>query len=871
MNKRYKELLDIVTKFPFLKHTVSTNIKEVYTPDEFLRYKEFIKDYDYDTDLFELSSKPAKYYRSYYYSYSSDNKMPLYDKEMVLLYNLITAGADVSDNYRNNYPVLLEICNVLINSLNIDATQYKADYFNNYYEAADDNEREIKNKIKAVGYIVSEFALADAFTKYMHEVDSTGKSKFIADIISDGPVAKQLNKLCKFVSITPKTIISNAEYTVYNKNNAKTLINAAVAKVYDSYSLEEIELFKTKAKSFSSIFDYFGIQIDREASLLNNHISDDARDALTKSFTSANDIAELTKKVISAFDAENSFDGEKVNLIISNVIVGNKKIRDRDFPETKDKVVHEFFRLLFISNSRAREYFNNNLCKTSIDLVFNTNIKYITDPYFLTTLVMKDSVISDHYTDMVKNTKKFVDYIFSSQTRVDAFIDNYLAELKKPLSERKTTVKSTKSDVLSYGILYYILKTYVKKENYNYNPISSDGIFNPIKTLLFAYGNYKYDIKKELLENSGLNDSSGYYYSSNLDSILDRTIQKLIKCGDYSDSHYTKSLIGIDGVEREVSSIDQHRYGSFNHIMSYLLGSDDDFEYNEDHSIGVYEGSRWGRSSKANYVPKKYYDYTKEAIKIILLALFKHIKADYGNVLTAEQMQQLKDLITSKDNTINILPDACFGRMEHNTSDDNTLKKEYQSDVTDYGCLNYIAVPSLCIYLQTIRYNKELDSLFKFNLYEDMVFLPELSIKFYENESRGIVSQRAERTLRFLDSMTTEELTMFKPILFDNFADNFAFTRTMQVCLFANMINAHDSVTYEYGSYKRYLIDGYKLQSDVSKNGQERPIDYVQVYYINVLYPRMQASNLISIDEIHEVEDNFNRAYTDYDCLLSLR
>ena len=46
MNKRYKELLEIVTKFPFLKDTVQSNIREVYTDAEFLNYKYFIKDYD---------------------------------------------------------------------------------------------------------------------------------------------------------------------------------------------------------------------------------------------------------------------------------------------------------------------------------------------------------------------------------------------------------------------------------------------------------------------------------------------------------------------------------------------------------------------------------------------------------------------------------------------------------------------------------------------------------------------------------------------------------------------------------------------------------------------------------------------------------
>ena len=865
MNKRYKELLEIVTKFPFLKDTVQSNIREVYTDAEFLNYKYFIKDYDYNADLFVLSNKTPKFYRGSYYSYSYDNKIPFKNKEDILLYNLI-AASDTSSVYTSvkNYPVLVEICNVLIDHLNINESELTTKHFDTYqYDNSEltEDDKVKRDMVKTVGYLADTFAFGDTFTEYIRSTNEDGKSNLIADIMASGPVSAQLNKLCTVLNLHARNIYH--EYYVAGKSNIHNLINTAVAKVYDSYSLEDIETFKTKAAAVSNIFNYFNVDIVREASLLNNHISDEDRNELTKNFTSANDIAELTKNVINAFKNEAMFDGEKINLIISNVIVGNKKIRDRDFPDSKDKVVHEFFRLLFISSSSSRDFTKDEQYKNEINKVIDSNLDYVLDPYFVTACLLKESVITNYYTDMVKNTKSFMDNVFTTSDRVIKFIDKYIKELQKPQSERKSTVKGVKADIISYGTLYYILSEYGKTK-LEYNGLEEDGTINPTKLLLLAYGKHHDDVKKHLLEDSGNRDSSSYgYYSSDNSSNMSKIIAAILspKRGDY-----TKQLIGNDGVDRCVTVLEQKFHGNFNNIMSYLLEEDDDFDYNENLSIGVREGSRWSSRRDKVSVPKKYYNYIRESIKLVLIQLYKHIVEDYGAVLTQEHLDELKAFITRKDNTINIVPDTVFAVA---TQDKNSsLNREYASDVTEYGCLNYISLSSFCIFLLSYRDNS---SLFNFNINEDLVLLPELDIKYYENRSRGTVGNRAKKMIDLFNSLNDEELSFYKPMLHDNFADEFAFTRTMQVCLFANMLNAQDSVSYQYGSYKDYLVDSYTLQSDVARSGAPRPIDFVQVFFVNVLYPRLLEKNLITADEIHTVEDSFNRAYTDYDCLLSLR
>lgn len=868
MTKRYKELLDIITKFPFLKDTVKDNIKEVYSNKEFLNYKEFIKDYDYKTDLFNYIAEKPRYNRGGYYSYSyrdSFNRLPFTANEDILLFNLI-ANSDTRSIYEANYPRLVEICNVLITNLNIDETWAKNyHYFDTSDELPTEDEKLIQNKIKAVGYIASEFAFDDAFETYVRS-QTGGKSKFIADILEENPTSKQLEKLCKVLNLKSRGY-DICSYSVANKGNAYNLINAAVAKVYDSYTLEDIELFKTKAKNVSNIFNYFGVQVDREATLLNNHISDSDRSELTKNFTSADDIAELTKNVINAFSAEGSFDGDKVNQIIANVIVGNKKIRDKDFPTTKNKVVHEFLRLLFIANSKSSDFTGKDKYAAEIKTVVNNNLDYVLDPYFITNLLMKESVLSDYYTDLVRNTKKFIKFVFDDQAKVNKFITNYINELSKPEKDRVSTVKGVKPRIISYGVLRDIVEDYCSGKTGAFTGIEEDGSANPVKLLFYTYLKHKDHIRKDLIEVTGNKETSSYYYGDDDSSQIGKLIQAILNSGGNS---YNTARIGIDGVERSLSRIDRLYHGSFNHIMSYLTESDSDFDYNENFSVGVREGSgyySYSKNKEAKYAPKKYYEYNRTAIKVILIQLYKYIAQDFGTVLNQEQLDAVKAFITSKDSTITLLPDTTFAIYSQNGR--NSLNKEYSSDVTEYGCLNYITLPALGVYLVSMR---DGGNMFTFKLTDDCVLVPELCGKYYEDSYGKKVNSKAKNIMDLFNSLTKDEMEMLKPLFFDNFGDQFAFARTMQACIFANMLNEQDKdSSYRYRAYSSYLVDAYSLQSDLAKPSTIRAIDYIQVFFVNVLYPRMRDMNLITNEEIHTVEETFNNAYTDYECLLSLR
>lgn len=460
--KTYFELNEIVKKYPFLKEPIRSecSLFSLFNKEDFDDIDKFCEEYDKEEDLCGLLKWGWRY---------------KVDDNTKIVYNLSKQG---SFDDLDHAQIKFRICCNLLKRINFSTEEFNQ-------EICD----ELKEKHNVCDGIIS--SIFNETSHYWSCIRMLTDPKQMIHYLS-GPVLDYLEEINSYFYDKPKTV-GNVENHYYLKTPhfiVRYILNNATES--DAIELQEIlRKHPVTAKCYAIDFVNNDVTDPTVKNIFSPHDSNEFYDNLKKSVTKTK-LQNYTKTFVDYIntDVEVSLDG--FIKFIDNCIIQNPKIKDDDFPTSKDCIIHEFL---------TRLIFNNKLDiiklmrSASYDKFIKKFSKYIYDPYFLTSIVL----VPKYYTTDVS---KFVSGLFTKDFIIlyNIFVENYFDEIDKPVARRKSTVGGCKKEFISYGVLYNIL-TSTKMSFYSLDIIGSNKpnikIFSTLLTQTFPPVTKSFDISHD--------------------------------------------------------------------------------------------------------------------------------------------------------------------------------------------------------------------------------------------------------------------------------------------------------------------------------------------------------------------------------------
>ena len=249
--------------------------------------------------------------------------------------------------------------------------------------------------------------------------DSTGVTNFINDIsdnIDDSKLHKLLNIVYSFKvkenednDICMRSYNRRSSYTIVENLIGK--INKILSVIYNSHPLETInkvskQINKTSFTSLLSKLNMNGRLTQPSLLFANNAISEEEQVKLIEESITKKDALNTTYSNLHSKLLKDEITFDNLNRIIDNAIIKNKKIKDRYFPITKDRIVHTFIQKVIIGSPRDHgEVKSLKADSTEVENFIKKYYDYLFDFVWLGNLLCSNNLVKDNSWSKTSFTK----------------------------------------------------------------------------------------------------------------------------------------------------------------------------------------------------------------------------------------------------------------------------------------------------------------------------------------------------------------------------------------------------------------------------------------------------------------------------------
>lgn len=505
----YRKVNEVCKELPFMKSACLSHIFEILSADDLLS-DGFAEEYDGETDIFGLCKPEGESdldvhgrkrisSSGYVCNVIRDRKLA---KELTLSLRAINAVGRISYAHADRCPKVL-------------------DRMADVIDKADPNYRPfIAVHCALIGYygILSTYTTMSSGSAY---------GKLYIDDLMTGRINRyiRISRLIEQYAPIQSVFGYDAGYDIDDsradfdrkrseKNGYSSYfrIAADMRRIANSMPSADCERFKEEANANSpDALAFFGIDTSEwKASALNARLTDDEKAQMLDRITSAKGIKDLANNVIERKDdseTDSNLAG-MIDWIIGSAIVGNPKIKDRRFPETKDSVVIGFIRDAFLRNGKSALPVGSQPFRD----LFAKHAYYFYNPYLIIGMARSKDMLLGHRTDACEKTSNLLTVLLhNNRDMVRKLAKRFAAEMRVEYKDRANPwPKPLSNDDMAWDRFGIILANYEVDNRYDRTRLNAD-----LDMLSFDEGGHLIDPAMYVMANAIDDDHlPSYWYGS---------------------------------------------------------------------------------------------------------------------------------------------------------------------------------------------------------------------------------------------------------------------------------------------------------------------------------------------------------------------